>query len=132
MCCISLGALRSTPRSSSSRFDPEHLRRVLWNLCTNAVAHAQPDGRHPVHLVLGGPMDTGAPFIDVIDQGPGVPPEHQQRLFEPFFTTRDGGTGLGLYIARQLCERNGARLQFIPQPAEGSCFRLQFPVRRLT
>lgn len=110
-------------------FDAAHLQRVLWNLCMNAVAHARPDASNPVHLVLGGPVDTGAPYIDVIDHGPGVPPEHQHRLFEPFFTTRKDGTGLGLYLARQLCERNGARLEFIAQPAAGSCFRIQFPVQ---
>jgi two-component system sensor histidine kinase PilS (NtrC family) len=110
-------------------FDAGHLQRVLWNLCTNAVAHAAPDAARPVHLVLGGPVDTGAPYIDVIDLGPGVAPEHQHRLFEPFFTTREDGTGLGLYLARQLCERNGARLDFIAQPTGGSCFRIQFPVR---
>ncbi len=111
------------------RFDSEHLHRVLWNLCTNAVAHAKPNTRAPVHLVLAGPRDTGAPYLDVIDHGPGISPEHQRRLFEPFFTTRDSGTGLGLYIARQLCERNGARLEFVPRPDGGSCFRIQFPVR---
>jgi two-component system sensor histidine kinase PilS (NtrC family) len=48
-------------------------------------------------------------------------------LFEPFFTTSERGTGLGLYIARQLCENNGGRLEYIPIPTGGSCFRIQFP-----
>jgi two-component system sensor histidine kinase PilS (NtrC family) len=51
--------------------------------------------------------------LDVVDDGPGVPPESRSKLFEPFFTTSPGGTGLGLYLAREICEANGAVLEFV-------------------
>jgi two-component system sensor histidine kinase PilS (NtrC family) len=51
--------------------------------------------------------------LDVIDDGPGLPPELRSNLFEPFFTTSPGGTGLGLYLAREICEANGATLEYV-------------------
>ncbi|HNW79390.1 MAG TPA: ATP-binding protein, partial [Candidatus Competibacteraceae bacterium] len=66
------------------------------------------------------------PVLEVQDAGPGVPAEHVDRLFEPFFTTRSDGTGLGLYLARELCEANRAQLQYVPGAEGGSCFRIVF------
>jgi two-component system sensor histidine kinase PilS (NtrC family) len=63
----------------------------------------------------------------VIDRGPGIPPKVAQQIFTAFFTTSDHGTGLGLYIARQLCEANQSVLSFEPVPAGGSCFRIVLP-----
>jgi two-component system sensor histidine kinase PilS (NtrC family) len=51
--------------------------------------------------------------LEVIDDGPGIPPGLRSQLFEPFFTTATGGTGLGLYIAREVCEANNAKLDFV-------------------
>ena len=68
----------------------------------------------------------GRPFLDVRDAGPGVAEENIAKLFEPFFTTRPKGTGLGLYLARELCEANRAQLQYLPIPEGGSCFRITF------
>ena len=65
--------------------------------------------------------------IDVMDRGPGIPESVAAQLFRPFFTTSEHGTGLGLYIARELCRANQARLDYIPVPAGGSCFRLVLP-----
>jgi two-component system sensor histidine kinase PilS (NtrC family) len=58
-------------------------------------------------------------LIDVHDNGPGVARENQAHLFEPFFTTEAQGTGLGLYIARELCEGNGARVEYVEESAGG-------------
>ena len=58
---------------------------------------------------------------------PGVSEEQQQQIFEPFFTTAQKGTGLGLYIARELCESNGAKLRYYDNPGGGSCFRIELP-----
>ena len=70
--------------------------------------------------------DEGRVILDIINDGPAVEPQAVQQLFEPFFTTAEGGTGLGLYIARELCEANGAVLEY-RQPAEGgACFRIEF------
>jgi two-component system sensor histidine kinase PilS (NtrC family) len=63
--------------------------------------------------------------MEVRDAGPGIP-ENVAKLFEPFFTTRSKGTGLGLYLARELCEANRAQLQYLPSPEGGSCFRITF------
>ncbi len=62
-------------------------------------------------------------MIDVLDDGPGVPREAQAHLFEPFFTTEAQGTGLGLYIARELCEGNGARVEYV-EGGDGGHFRI--------
>ena len=72
------------------------------------------------------------PFIDVIDYGEGIPPDVAEKMFEPFFTTSGKGLGLGLYLARELCEANQAQLNYIPIPAGGTCFRISFaPIRRI-
>lgn len=64
--------------------------------------------------------------MEIADDGPGVASDAVQQLFEPFITTAAGGTGLGLYIARELCEANGAVLEYMPQTAGGACFHIVF------
>jgi two-component system sensor histidine kinase PilS (NtrC family) len=109
--------------------DPNHLHQVLWNLCVNATKYGTPPGAEPKLLLQGGiSADTDSPYLDVIDFGPGIDPSVQSQLFEPFFTTHSSGTGLGLYICRQLCERNDGDLIFISRSNYGSCFRIQFPI----
>jgi two-component system sensor histidine kinase PilS (NtrC family) len=109
--------------------NPEQLFQVMTNLCDNALRHSNADGAQaPVELHYG-TDDHGGPVLDVIDHGPGVPKEYRDRLFEPFFTTGAGGTGLGLYIARELCNANSARLSYAPVDAGGSRFRIQFESR---
>ncbi len=111
------------------RFDPSHLHQVLWNLCQNAAEHGRgSDGR--LHLeIRAGRLDpaSGAVVVEVCDHGPGIEPEQAEQIFEPFYTTRAEGSGLGLYLARELCEVNGARLDHVPNPRGGSCFRITFP-----
>ncbi len=68
--------------------------------------------------------------VDVIDHGSGIDPETAQKIFEPFFTTDAKGSGLGLYIAREMCETNQGKLSYIPIPSSGSCFRIEFPNKR--
>jgi two-component system sensor histidine kinase PilS (NtrC family) len=103
-------------------FDRYHLHQVLWNLCRNAWRHgSQRPGA--IRLVVSRGLAENVVQLDVIDDGPGVPPETQAHLFEPFFTTESTGTGLGLYIARQLSEANGASLDYI-EVAPGGQFRI--------
>jgi len=64
------------------------------------------------------------PCIDVVDRGPGIPEPIAAQVFRPFFTTSEHGTGLGLYIMRELCRANQATLDFLPVPGGGACFRL--------
>ena len=106
--------------------DPSQIYQVVANLCQNAIRHSPPfEGQKLVRLRVG--TDTQErPFLDVIDWGKGVPPEIAQNIFDPFFTTTSQGTGLGLYISRELCEGNGALLQLMPQGETGSRFRITF------
>lgn len=104
----------------------DHLQQVLTNLCQNAVQHARDSGAGPfARLVTGVDASSGRTYLEVCDRGPGVPAADLDRVFEPFFTTRAEGTGLGLYIARELCAANGATLQYRHGP--GACFRVTFP-----
>ena len=107
-----------------ARMDPDQLFQILWNLCENGLRYS----RHAPVLTLacGTRLDSQRPHIDVIDTGPGVASELREHLFEPFFTTEPRGTGLGLYIARELCEANQATLQLAWTGANGTCFRIMF------
>lgn len=105
----------------SISFDRDHLRQVMWNLLRNAVRFA-PQSPRSVRIVLGGYGDQVE--LSVIDQGPGVPAADQGQLFEPFFTTDSKGTGLGLYLARELCTANRAALEYVGG-AGGAHFRLR-------
>jgi two-component system sensor histidine kinase PilS (NtrC family) len=107
-------------------FDPSHLHQVLWNLCDNAMKHAADSGRGTVLLRVGRIASTDRPFLEVADRGPGIDPAHAERIFEPFFTSGAGGTGLGLFIARELCQTNGALLAYEARSDGGSIFRIIF------
>jgi len=107
--------------------DKGQLSQALTNLVENGLrASVDAGGIARVRLVGGVDPRTDRPFLNVIDEGPGVPEEQLPKLFEPFFTTAASGTGLGLYISRELCEANQARLNYTPEPAGGSCFRITF------
>ncbi|MCO5122345.1 MAG: HAMP domain-containing histidine kinase [Rhizobacter sp.] len=95
-------------------FDGDHLRRVLVNLLDNALRHAS---RAPgaVQMLLHG-KDANVAVLTVLNDGPPIAPEVERYFFEPFFSTRSRGTGLGLYICRELCERYGARISFRLRP----------------
>jgi len=93
------------------RFDGEHLRRVLVNLLDNAVRHGS-DEAGAVRLVLADGPVPGAVSLSVASDGEAIAPDVERHLFEPFFSTRSRGSGLGLYICRELCERHGASVEF--------------------
>lgn len=94
-------------------FDRSHLRQVLWNLTANAVRHCRGRAGSVCLRVTAGNA-PGRVELHVIDDGPGVPEAIRGQVFEPFFTTHHKGTGLGLFIARELCEANGASLELGP------------------
>ncbi|MCL4316509.1 MAG: ATP-binding protein, partial [Gammaproteobacteria bacterium] len=113
----------------SVRADSGQLHQVLWNLCQNGLRYAPGHARPKLTLRYGILPGQHVPYLDVIDAGPGISAENAEHIFEPFFTTESNGTGLGLYIARELCECNQAHLKYI-RLAQGSCFRITFADRR--
>ncbi len=107
------------------RFDPSHLHQAAWNLCENAIKYgASPGGG--VEIRLGRLAAGYRPCLEVADRGPGIAAEAADRIFEPFFTGHKGGTGLGLFIARELCQLNRATLLYESRGGGGSIFRIVF------
>jgi len=120
---VTAGAAQATVSA-----DPTHLRQVLQNLAENGLRYSlRAVGEPSLALRLDTDPQTGLPFLDVIDHGTGVPAEDIDRIFEPFFTTEATGTGLGLYLSRELCEASQTRLEYRAEPGAGGCFRLCFP-----
>ncbi len=109
------------------RFDNSQLRQVVDNLCQNSLRYFNSGTANGpcLRLIADINRDTNRPYIDIIDNGPGVKDEDIAKLFEPFFTKTSNGTGLGLYIARELCESNQAQLDYIKR-TQGACFRISF------
>ena len=105
-------------------FDAEHLRRVLVNLLDNARRHASASPG-ALHLRLDS-RDSMRAFLSVASDGPPIPAEVERYLFEPFFSTRSRGTGLGLYICRELCERYGASCDYRVRPGKDSVVLNEF------
>lgn len=120
-------ALREDSSDLEIEMDRTHLHQVVWNLCDNAVKYASATaGAIAIELLCGTLESSGRPYLDVIDSGPGIDPGMIEQIFEPFYTAQPGGTGLGLYISRELCERNRASLRYIARPEGGSVFRIIF------
>ncbi len=118
--------------------DHHQLCRLFTNLLTNAFEaldgkgtvsitaapgppdedHSSPDGGHPVPVVV----------VQVCDNGPGVPPEIEERIFNPFFTTKAQGSGLGLAIVRKIVDAHDGRIDVTSSPEHGTCFRVTLPM----
>ncbi|WP_448091376.1 ATP-binding protein [Pseudomonas azerbaijanoccidentalis] len=114
------------PGDFKTLMDPNQLHQIIDNLVRNAWRHsAQNHDLAQVWLELFIEPGSQLPILEVLDDGAGVTPDHQAQLFEPFFTTSHQGTGLGLYLSRELCESNQARLDFKPRQG-GGCFRITF------
>ena len=133
--------------AAAAHFDPDQLEQVLINLIDNGIRHGTKENSNAsLEIKLAIKEDKQQSYIDVIDQGAGVPEESVLHLFEPFFTTESQGTGLGLYLSREICEANQAQLDLIGQSSEnkyvsinnksdtpssspdtqGACFRITF------
>ena len=92
-------------------FDRRHLNQILWNLCKNGWRHCKNE-ENSLKLTVSSLSKTRSVQIEISDDGDGIPENIRSNLFEPFFTTEKTGTGLGLYIARELADANGAKLQY--------------------
>lgn len=119
---VAEGVIRvDVPEGLSLHFDRAHLHQILWNLMSNALRHS----RKETGSLLLRALPVGRRVeLHIEDDGPGVPEALRRQIFEPFFTTHTQGTGLGLFIARELCEGNAATLELGP-PGEGGHFVLQ-------
>jgi len=119
--------LREEGTGVSASVDASQLHQILWNLCENSLRHGQSGRSEPrVELVIGRVARGGRASLEVADRGPGIDPKEAERVFEPFYTRGAGGTGLGLYLARELAEINGATLLHEARRGGGSIFRLVF------
>jgi two-component system sensor histidine kinase PilS (NtrC family) len=107
------------------RFDSSQLAQVVTNLCQNALRHCRDSADPRLTLLADIDGEGNRPFLDIVDNGPGVAATDINKLFEPFFTSTNEGTGLGLYIARELCESNQSQLDYLPRE-QGACFRITF------
>ena len=120
-------SLKISPPDAHVMMDSNNLHQVLWNLCKNAKKYSGNEHEFRLQLDFDTSQTSSLCYLDVLDNGPGIDPQHQNQLFEPFFTTSDTGTGLGLYLSRELCKNNGGDLRYINIPDGGSCFRIEFP-----
>jgi two-component system sensor histidine kinase PilS (NtrC family) len=119
--------------TATVHFDSGHLKQIMDNLCTNSLKHGQtlPDAPS-IKIRLTSNSENRKVFIDIIDPSPEIKPEAIPQLFEPFFTTSSSGTGLGLYLSKELAELNQAQLEYTkPTAAEtGGFFRLTIPLNQ--
>ncbi len=104
--------------------DTQQLQQVVWNLVQNALRYGRMPNEPARVLLVARHNASGTPLLEVADRGPGIPHKVAAQIFEPFFTTHELGTGLGLYLARQMCEANQANLEYVPVAGGGSCFRI--------
>jgi len=112
-------------RTIEAMADPQHLQQVVWNLVQNALRYGrQPNQPARVSVVARLAAEKGPPLIEIIDRGPGIPPKVAAQIFEPFYTTHEYGTGLGLYLAKQMSEASQATLEYVPVAGGGACFRI--------
>jgi len=119
---------------STINIDPSQLSQVLTNLIDNGLRYSKLNtGNASLELHFGLDETNNLPYLDIIDHGKGIDNKNIQHLFEPFFTTEPDGTGLGLFISRELCEANQARLHYLKNEKGQSCFRISFshPDRRI-
>ncbi|MGR8946901.1 MAG: sensor histidine kinase [Gammaproteobacteria bacterium] len=106
------------------QMDKSQLHQVLWNLSENALRYS--DSNPLLHFDCGILPATSRPYVDVSDSGPGMDEATAEQAFEPFYTGESKGTGLGLYLARELCESNQASLTLVKNDASGCTFRIYF------
>ncbi|MEO6811509.1 MAG: ATP-binding protein [Isosphaeraceae bacterium] len=104
--------------------NPDLFKQAILNLILNAQ-HAMPQGGE---LLLTTRGDGPAVVLDVTDTGCGIPPESHPRIFEPFFSTRPGGTGLGLSYTRRIIEAHGGSISLESEPGKGSKFTIRLPI----
>lgn len=112
-------------------FDPDQLQQVLHNICGNGLRYAVMNNPQNAQINIHAKQHIdGSVQLYLMDNGAGISEDHQKNLFEPFFTTEHSGTGLGLYLCREICEANNAHIKYIPNDhladITGTCFCISF------
>ncbi|MCL6269492.1 ATP-binding protein [Sansalvadorimonas sp. 2012CJ34-2] len=108
-------------------FDRRHLCQAMTNLCINGLRYSQQNTGSATLRISSGSTESGHPCLEITDQGPGIPEDQRNEIFNPFYTTEIQGTGLGLFLSKELCEINGANLELLePQNEQGCTFRISF------
>ncbi|HJQ83489.1 MAG TPA: ATP-binding protein [Candidatus Binatia bacterium] len=104
------------------------VKQVLMNVILNAIQACPQHGR--VEIATRTEDEAGRRWCAVVvsDSGTGIPPEHLQRIFEPFFSTKDAGSGLGLFIAHEIVAAHGGAIRAVPRPQGGTDFSILFPL----
>ena len=104
--------------------DPAQITQVLFNVVLNAIQATMSGG----HVRIRESLEPAWGVIDIVDEGPGIPPEHALRIFEPFFTTKSRGTGLGLAISQRIVAAHHGTMEAISMSPSGSMFRIRLPL----
>jgi len=117
---------RNATFAIEAKFDISQLQQVLTNLFDNGIRYSKSNtGKADLRLEIGIDAHQQQPYIRIIDYGAGIPDQNTKHLFEPFFTTENTGSGLGLFICKELCEANQANIAYVRTSAGESCFHLQ-------
>lgn len=123
-CAVDQFGLSSLENKIQVDFDTDHLKQILDNLCANALKYGAPE-KGKIFLEVG--VYKGHCYINILDHAPMIKPEVVRHLFEPFYTTSTTGTGLGLYISKELAELNQAKLGYALSHNNHYCFTLSIP-----
>jgi len=115
-----------TPEDLAVQFNSGQLEQVMTNLCENGLRYSEKATGKPSISIEVEKSDNGKPVLHVLDEGKGIPQELMAQIFEPFFTTEQEGTGLGLFICKEICDANYARLAYLPDYNGKSSFRIEF------
>ena len=106
------------------RFDPSQLHQVLWNISSNSIRYGNANKENPILIEFKQLPQRAS--IQIMDNGAGITEQELKYLFEPFHTTSAKGTGLGLYLVKELCEANHAEIRFHNRLNGGACFEILF------
>jgi len=111
--------------------DPEKLRQAFLNIILNGLQATPPDGSVTITVSLEEAKASGPGSIELSfsDTGPGIEADKMERIFEPFYTSKEGGTGLGMAITRKIIEGHGGRIEVMSEPGAGADFRIHLPVK---
>jgi len=119
---------REVPEGLTACIDEGHLQQILWNLGVNAIRHGR-TGESEGGTIRALPLGEGFTRLEVLDRGPGIAGGDRERVFEPFFTTASGGTGLGLGLVRELVEANQGTIAIQDRPGGGTCVAVELPTQ---